>query len=97
MPKPKPILRGAFAPTKGLAIGSRMELYPDEIVWKRPLRTRRISLREVWRVNWSATQGSGPNFTLQLRSGELIEGKLMGAAQWTFKLKEMSREGSFQR
>jgi hypothetical protein len=88
----QPLLQGKFAPLTGFSPGSSLQLYPDAVVWKRLMGSRRIPLSEVDRVDWSATQGSSGNFKLHLRSGEIIEGNLIGAALWKFKLQELAAQ-----
>lgn len=87
-----PLLKGKFAPLTGFSGFSTLSLFPDAVVWKRLGRTRRFPITDIERVEWSATQGSGANFALHLRSGEKIAGTLTGAALWKFKLRELAAQ-----
>ncbi len=87
-----PILKGKFAPLSGFRGLSTLELYDDAVVWRRPWGSKRFPISDIERVDWSATQGTGANFSLHLSGGEKISGNLIGAALWKFKLKEMAAQ-----
>jgi hypothetical protein len=87
-----PLLKGKFAPLKGIGAFSTLSLFPDAVVWKRLGQTRRFPITDIESVDWSATQGTGANFSLTLRSGEKISGTLTGAALWKFKLRELAAQ-----
>ncbi len=90
VPENRPLLSHPFRPEGARVLFGRLVLYADRIERRAMGRVQEtIPLADLQDVRWRTTDTGADNFSLVLRDGRVLSGRLKGAGLWKAKLGEL--------